>query len=173
VWATIGVVWNRRVVVAVAVTMSLAACGGNDDDSSSEQRLDDSATIEYEYGDASVPPEYQRNYSLSVTREQVHVVVDSYGDVLYDDIVPLPGAAWDVLTDASDPVFALTPDEPDGGCAGGTTRTLRVSDQDGTVLDLDFGVCGGVNEDAAKALDAYMQPVLDAIPKWDSIVEAQ
>lgn len=165
------VVWSRRLVVAVAVTMSLAACGGNDDGSSSDQGLDDSGTIEYTYGDASVPPEYHRSYSLSVTRDDVHVVIDSYGDVLYDHVVPLPRATRNMLTDTRNPVFGLTPDEPDDGCAGGTTRTLRVSDRDGTVLDLDFGVCGGDNEDAAEAVDAYIQPVLEAIPEWDSIVE--
>ncbi len=168
-----GSVWNRYLVATVAITVFLTACGGNDDRSSSNERVDDSATIKYEYGDASVPPEFHRSYSLTVTRDDVHVVVDSYGDVLHDDRLPLPGAVWEELTETRDPVFALTPDEPDDGCAGGTTRTLRVSDRDGTFLDLDFGVCGGVNDDAAEAVDAYIQPALEAIPQWDSIVSVE
>jgi hypothetical protein len=38
--------------------------------------------IVYRFGDASVPPQYHRSYTITVTAGQARVVVDSYGDVL-------------------------------------------------------------------------------------------
>jgi hypothetical protein len=149
-------------VMAVAVT----ACGGDDDDASGEP-LSDSATIEYRYDDASIPPEFHRSYDLSITNKEVHFVVDIYGDIVRDETVPLPAEVWAGLTDTSDAVFNLEPEETEGDCAGGTARSLAVVDGDNEVLDLDFQVCGGVNDGAATTIDAYVQPVIDTIPDWE------
>jgi hypothetical protein len=46
------------------------------------------------FRDSSVPPEYHRSYVLTVSEGQVHVVVDSYGDVLHDVTKPLPNDDW-------------------------------------------------------------------------------
>ena len=36
--------------------------------------------IIYRFGDASVPPDYHRSYTITVTAGGVRIVVDSYGD---------------------------------------------------------------------------------------------
>ena len=38
--------------------------------------------VTYHFGDASVPPEYHRSYTITVNTDKVRIVVDSYGEIL-------------------------------------------------------------------------------------------
>lgn len=152
------------IVMAAAAT---AGCGGKDDETLT---LGDDAQITYHFGDSSVPPEYHRSYTLTIDRTEVHTVIDSYGDVLGDVTTPLPEEVWDQLVAHVDEVSDLDPGGDDEGCAGGTSRSLQVSDSGDTVVDVSFGVCGGDNGGAATAVDTFVQPVIDVIPDWDTLV---
>jgi hypothetical protein len=167
--------------LVVAAVGGLAGCGGDDDtedDANADDTVDgielsDEAQITYHYGDSSVPPEFHRSYTLTIGATEVHAVVDSYGDVLGDVTVDLPAEVWDGLVADAGSVAALDADERDGegeGCAGGTSRDLEIVDGGATVVARSFPVCGGANEAPAQALDAYVQPVLDAIPDWSALV---
>ena len=143
-------------------------CAG--DSADDEARLADTATIGYEYRDASVPPEFHRSYTLSISRDEVAAVVDSYGDVLYDATTPISDDVWERLADTFETVVDLEPDEIEDGCAGGTGRVLVIADGDQTLVDVDVEVCGGENADTADAIDAYVAPVIDAIPNWEDVL---
>jgi hypothetical protein len=159
----------RLILAASALALAIAAtaCGGDDDD---DITLGDDAQVTYHFGDSSVPPEYHRSYTLTVGPTEVHAVIDSYGDVLEDVTTPLPEEVWDQLVADIDDVSGLDPDGDDEGCAGGTSRELQVSDGGESVLHESFGVCGGSNSGDATAVDTYIQPVIDAIPDWDTLV---
>jgi hypothetical protein len=156
--------------LVLVVAASAAACGGDDDD---DLTLGSDAQITYHFGDSSVPPEYHRSYTLTVGPTEVHAVIDSYGDVLEDVTAPLPEEVWDQLVAGIGTVSDLSTSGDEEGCAGGTTRDLQVSDGGESVLQLSFGVCGGENGDAATAVDTYVQPVLDAIPDWTTLVATE
>jgi hypothetical protein len=111
--------------VVVVVVMGLAACG--DDDNEAVAEIGDNSVIEYHYGDASVEPESHRSYTLTISSDEVHVVVDSYGDVLQDTTVPLPAEVWAGLVENVGELAAIDPDGGDG-CDGGTSRSMTVTD---------------------------------------------
>ena len=163
------------VVLVVVGGLAMTGCGGGDDDDvvdGAGVELSDEAQITYHYGDSSVPPEFHRSYTLTIGATEVHAVVDSYGDVLQDVTADLPAEVWDNLVADAATVAALG-DEVDGddeGCAGGTTRALEIVDGGETVVDESFGVCCGANEAPGQAFDGYIQPVLDAIPDWSTLV---
>ena len=73
--------------------------------------------------DASVPPQYHRSVTLTVTREDAHIVIDSYGDVLADERVPTPPAVWD--DPRRDPAGGRGPD----GCRAGAGVHRRDRDR--------------------------------------------
>jgi hypothetical protein len=135
-----------------------------------EVALGGDAVIEYRYGDSSVPPEYHRSYTLTVTRERVDAVVDSYGEVLHEISASLPREVWRELSSAGE-VVAI--DEPgDGeGCAGGTSRRLEIDDGGTALVDLGFGVCGTESIAAGERVDRYIAPAIGAIPDWDRYLE--
>jgi hypothetical protein len=148
----------------------LVGCGGDDDDGgdgAGSGPLSDAATIEYRYDDAAVPPEFHRSYELSINHDNAHFLVDIYGDVARDEDLPVPAEVWQGLTNRDDPVFTLEPEATEDSCVGGTARLLRIEDGGEVVLDLDFQVCGGINDEDAGVVDAYVQPFIDTIPDWE------
>jgi hypothetical protein len=161
------------VAALVGLAVGAVGCGGGDGDGD-DVSLSDDAQITYHFGDASVPPEFHRSYTLTIDPTQVHAVVDSYGDVLGDVTEPLPADVWDRLVADIGTVAQLdTGGDADEGCAGGTSRSIEITDDGETVVEKDVYVCGGANEAPAATLDAYVQPVLDAIPDWDALVATQ
>jgi hypothetical protein len=160
----------RGLPVALALVLATGLGGCGDDDSSSDQlTLSDDAVIDYRYDDASVPPEHHRSYTLTIQWDEVHVVVDSYGDVLHDTTAPLPPEVWQGLATEVTGIAGLDVDEVDG-CSGGTNRSVTVTDGDDTIVDLDVPVCGDSNTETADRIDAYLQPVRDAIADWDALL---
>ena len=163
-------------LVLLPLVLAVGGCGGDDDDdepSESTGELSDSATIEYHYGDSSVPPEYHRSYTLTITKDEVHAVVDSYGDVLHDVTEPLPAAVWAELRDTADTVLDLDIEEDAEPCAGGTTRGLEIDDGGTMLVDVSFGACGGSNGEAETRVDRWIRPVIQAIPDWDSYLDTE
>ena len=151
--------------LAVLVGAATAgACASDADPADEAVELDPaSATVEYHYQDSSVPPEYHRSYTLTVTQGEADLVVDSYGDVLHDETAPIDEAAWEDL------LAAVSEDGLSGGgaadgCSGGTGRDLRATDVDHPASDpavaVSIEVCGGDGEDAAARVDAVVEPIL-------------
>jgi hypothetical protein len=155
--------------VVVVMALGLAACGDDDDQAVAE--IGDNSVIEYHYGDASVEPESHRSYTLTISPDEVHVVVDSYGDVLQDTTVPLPAEVWTGLAENVGELAAIDSDDGGDGCDGGTSRSMSVTNGSDVVYDLELGVCGGANDDAADRLDAYVAPVIQAVPDWEALVD--
>jgi len=165
-------------LIALVSLSTLSACGGRSresdditadttarttDDGTVEttgtQALDRSSTvIGYHFGDSSVPPEYHRSYTLTVRKGEARLVVDSYGDVLHDVSQPIGERLWTGLLDEVAELESSTLEE-ESGCTGGTSRSLEVND-DGRMVRIDVGLCGGDHETEAAALDSFVEPVL-------------
>jgi len=98
----------------------------------------------YRYTDSSVPPEYHRSYTLAVTPSNVHVVVDSYGDVLAEKDISLRSGQFDLLIRSlKESGIKNTPPGEENGCVGGTSETLTVHSQAGKIVSGTVYLCGG------------------------------
>lgn len=99
--------------------------------------------IEYHYGDSSVPPPHHRSYVLSITPGQTRIVVDSYGDVLADELVTVEAPAFARIAEALQRAKIRKGRNRNlRGCTGGTSESIVVS---GDTLDFSAHVyhCGG------------------------------
>lgn len=107
-----------------------------------------------------MPPEYHRSYVLTVSEGQVHVVVDSYGDVLHDVTKPLPNDDWAKFVHGLGGQLAQLPqpERSSEGCAGGTGVEFTINDgsSDRVVLDVDNCLTG--NEAVSAQLRDIMEP---------------
>ncbi len=152
---------------------AVAACGGNgpgvtaDDASDTALSLSDEAVIEYHFGDSSVPPEYHRSYDLTVTKGNVHIVVDSYGTLINEVDRPLDDDVWSVLIDEVDSVDGLAEGSSDDGCTGGTSSTLKIVDGGTVVVNADAFLCGG---EGSEALNEFVAPVVASISDFDELL---
>lgn len=129
--------------------------------------LPDDATVTYAFQDASVPPQYHRSVTLTVTKSDSRIVVDSYGDVLADEQVPTPAEVWDTLGSTLDDVTGLEVAGPVEGCVGGTGIALTVATPVETLVDLDPQFCGGSNDGLDEAITVWIAPARALFPTTD------
>ncbi len=129
--------------------------------------MDDAAptAIEYQFTDASVPPQYHRSWTLRVDPMTARITVDSYGDALAERETALPDGLWQRLT-ANLPA-EQSPAGPADGCTGGTSMAVRVSSDDRVLLDRSGDNCGGVNtmDDVA----TWIAPARDLFPPMEQL----
>jgi hypothetical protein len=161
-----------RLVLVLAATVVLAACTPVATPESSPSPVASSAlaagaVVTYAFHDSSVPPQYQRSVTLTVTEETSHIVIDSYGDVLADKTASTPPDVWGTLAATLPDVSGLPIDEQTEACAGGTGISLTVATDTETTVELDPQFCGGSNPGVEAAIDAWIAPARDLFPATD------
>lgn len=103
--------------------------------------------FEFEFTDSSVPPPFHRSYEIVVTADTVHVVIDSYGDILVDTTLPTPTAPFDTIQNlllTHNIVFKKKRSRNDGGCTGGTIQSIAYrTPNPEEAMDGSLYYCGG------------------------------
>ena len=100
--------------------------------------------IVYRFGDASVPPQYHRSYTITVTAGQARVVVDSYGDVLAEQAYEITREEFEgIVRSLSRHRIGRAELGEDEGCTGGTTETISYSDGVNELFSGSVYHCGG------------------------------
>lgn len=158
--------------VLASCTMSAstdAASAGPTSQSSSSSPLPDDAVITYRFTDSSVPPQYHRSWTLTVTKQAEEIAVDSYGDVLGGGRAETPEAVWAGLAAGLPQIQSLAVSEDTQGCTGGTGEAVTVESGGAVLVDLSVYECGGVNAEAAEALRAWIAPARAEFPSTDEL----
>ena len=112
-----------------------------------EPQNDKITKLVYQYDDASVPPEYHRSYMISIDSEQIHLVVDSYGDVLKDTILKFDAERFEKLVNLynqSKLHYCSSKKESDG-CSGGNGEQIHSYSNDETIFSASIYHCGGID----------------------------
>lgn len=130
--------------------------------------------IVYSFTDASVPPQYHRSYTITVTRDRSHIIVDSYGDILADETIDVPEQTMDTLAG-----YIEKYQIKEGGLksdtavlTGGTSKSLKVySDKDilleGTVYQRGEHLEGSLSGD----IDSFTKKLEGLIPDFSSLLK--
>lgn len=134
--------------------------------------LPNDARITYAFHDASIPPQYHRSVTLTITREASEIVVDSYGDVLATESTPTPPEVWRGLSSTVADLTAHTPVHPEEGCTGGTGMDVIIESGDTKVLDLRPQFCAGANPDLETSIRTWIAPARQLFPPTDVLAPA-
>jgi len=100
--------------------------------------------ITYHFKDASVPPEYHRSYTVTVTTDKVRIVVDSYGKILADKEYEIISKQFDDIRNSlkRNEIRNCTLGD-DEGCTGGTIERISFSDGENEIFSGAVYHCGG------------------------------
>ena len=100
--------------------------------------------ITYHFGDASIPPEYHRSYTVTVTTDKIRIVVDSYGDILADKEYEITSKQFDDIRNSlkRNKIRNCTLGD-DKGCSGGTIERISFSDGENKIFSGSVYHCGG------------------------------
>lgn len=143
----------RFLPTAVLVAgLLLTACDGSEAEPAGPA---DPATtqVHVHFRDSSVPPEYHRSWDLTLDKDSIELVADSYGDVVAEESVKMPREEWEEFVAAvrEDLDELGEPTAPQEGCTGGTGMDLEVN-----ALDID-----NCNSDGNEEMMAEIQEMLE------------
>ena len=130
--------------------------------------------ITYVFGDAPIPPEYHRSYTITVTADTVRVVIDSYGEVLADEQYEVTEAQFDDLRDSleANSIRNCTLGD-DEDCVGGNREEISYSGEDTELFSGTVYHCGGVDSgDLCGDVAAFADEVKALVPDFEDLLQS-
>jgi hypothetical protein len=130
--------------------------------------------IVYHFKDASVPPQYHRSYTITVTRNQIHIIVDSYGDIVADETTDIPEQIMDDLVKFIEIYQIKKKDRKrdTAKCAGGTSKSLTVYSDPNILLDGTVYQCGGRMEgNMLGDIDSFTKKIEGLVPNFINLLK--
>ena len=128
--------------------------------------------ITYHFKDASVPPEYHRSYTVTVTTDKVRIVVDSYGEILADKRYKITSKQFDGIRKSLERNkirnCTLSDDE---GCTGGTIERISFSDGENEIFSGSVYHCGGKDTgNLCGDITSFADDVKNLVPDLEALL---
>ncbi len=156
--------------LALAATAGCQTTRGGGDGANGGETIRE---ITYAFGDASVPPEYHRSYTITVTTDTARVVIDSYGDVLADEQYEITEAQFGNIRNSleTNDIRHCTLDENEG-CAGGTSEGISYSDEDTELFSGTVYHCAGVDSgNLCGDVASFADDVKGLVPDFEELLQ--
>ena len=156
-----------KLLMMIPMALLLMSCESNELEAENLNR------VEYTFNDSSVPPEYHRSYVVSVTREEIHVVIDSYGDTLVDRAFDSSEEIFKEIVTAIQEAGIQSCEKKEEDCDGGTSEYLACFDNEGgRVISGRVSSCGGRQSGKLCGdVDRVASTIVQAIPDFQSLME--
>jgi hypothetical protein len=153
----------------VLLLLGLFSCA-----SPNEKEVKEMNYLVFEFHDSSVPPPYHRSYELRFEGSTVHVIVDSYGDILTDEVVELGEEkvkeAFELVKKHQ--VVNKEKTSEDEGCTGGTGVSVAYGLNDEVHCDGYVYFCGGGEfGDLSGDLAGLKSDLRSLIPEFSSFLK--
>jgi hypothetical protein len=129
--------------------------------------------IVYHFEDASVPPQYHRSYTITVTPDSVKIVVNSYGEILADRGYKTSNDQFlEVVQSLVMNDIRRQPLGENKGCTGGTGEGLSYWDETGEIFSASVYHCGGRDSgDLAGNIKSFSEDLSTLIPELDTLLK--
>jgi hypothetical protein len=128
--------------------------------------------VTYYFGDASVPPEYHRSYTITVTTHKVRIVVDSYGEILADEGYEITDKQFNDIRNSlkRNKIRNCTLGD-DKGCSGGTIERISFSDAENEIFSGSVYHCGGKDTgNLCGDITSFVNDVKNLLPNLDDLL---
>ena len=170
--ADIGLFTRPSLLLSLVIMITVIDVRGNND---GEDDMTNSTIkkITYHFGDASVPPQYHRSYTITITADKVRVVVDSYGDILADETDEITSKQFDDIRKSfkSNKITNCTLGE-DEGCSGGTFERISYSDNENEIFSGSVYHCGGNDTgNLCGDITSFSDDVKNLVPNLDKLLQ--
>jgi len=132
--------------------------------------------IVYSFRDGPLPPDEQRNYTITLSPRTVRLVVDSYGVILLDRTFRLGRREFQETVSLllrSIRTMDRSGEMADSGCTGGTSEHLSVHGTGGEMLSGSVWHCGGQSTgDIEGDLGVIARVIRGLVPDFDRLLSS-
>lgn len=150
------------------LTVIAVSCNGDGEDNMTNTTIQE---ITYHFGDASVPPEYHRSYTVTVTTDKVRIVVDSYGEILADKEYEITNKQFnDIRNSLKRNNIRNCTLGNDEGCTGGNSERISFSDGENEIFSGTVYHCGGKDTgNLCGDITSFADDVKNLVPNLDKL----
>lgn len=129
--------------------------------------------INYRFGDSSVPPQYHRSYTVVLTKDTLHIKVDSYGSIISDTTYSIKQEQFDSIVSGIEKYNIKECKAVENtGCSGGTTKSLLYYSGDEKVFSGYNYFCGGeVFGTMSGEINLFASEIKKLIPNLTSLLK--
>jgi hypothetical protein len=116
--------------------------------SDGKNNYSNATTIVYRFGDSSVPPQYHRSFTITVTRSDAKLVVDSYGTIIKESERAITVRDFNEILETirAARIASRASVNDDQGCSGGTSESLNLQNDKKALFDAHVYHCGGKDQ---------------------------
>ena len=130
--------------------------------------------IVYVFGDSSVPPRYHRSYIITATKDEISIIVESYGNLLADTSFAFTAKDFKILEDAIIEAGLKNQEETgkEHDCSGGTTKYITVFSGDKEVMNAYAYKCGGQSFGTLSGdIESFSHVIIAYIPNFRALLK--
>jgi hypothetical protein len=123
--------------------------------------------IVYRFEDSSVPPEYHRSYTITLTPEKTNIIVDSYGDIIAEKEYKIRKKQFiNIVNSLTVNNIRKQPLGDNRGCTGGTGEILSYWDEKNEIFSASVYHCGGIDSgNLGGNIKAFADDINKLVPK--------
>jgi len=156
---------------ALVYMLTFFSCGA-DDDSILPMKINIKIIV-YRFEDSSVPPEYHRSYTITVTPEKVNIIVDSYGDIIAEKEYKIRKQQFtQIVHSLKDYKINKQPLRNNEGCVGGTSESLSYWDEKSEIFSAVVYHCGGIDSgDLGGNVKSFADDLKKLVPNLDQLLK--
>ena len=163
-------------LLLIVYMLTFFSCNGNPDSNSDGEKMAAKTNIKkivYHFEDSSIPPEYHRSYSITLTTEKTHIIVDSYGDIIAEKEYKISKKQFiHIIHSLAENNIRKQPLGDNEGCTGGTTEILSYWDERSEIFSAYVYHCGGVDSgNLGGNIKDFADDIKKLIPKLHKLLE--
>jgi hypothetical protein len=159
-----------RTIYLIPVMTILSFCGFNKSFDFKDKNIDQ---VRYSYHDSSVPPQFQRNYTITVKPDIAQVIVTSYGNLINDSSVVCTQQQFDEIINLLQTGKVRNAElSNNDGCTGGNGESLSCYSKDSLVFSGDVYHCGGTDSGNLKGdIGKASYAICSLFPNFDALLK--
>lgn len=129
--------------------------------------------ISYSFHDSSVPPPYHRSYDINISPNELHITVNSYGDILADETIELEQSDFsNLIKTINDARLVSGRIESELRCTGGTSESLNIFENNAEVYSGYFDHCGGTKiPESSGNVKQVIQTIKNLVPNLEEMLK--
>jgi hypothetical protein len=133
--------------VSISLIFSVCQTNTTETNRTESAAFPNASKIIYHFGDSSVPPEYHRSYTITITKSNAHLVVDSYGNIVNEATVDVDEKEFSQLLETiQESKIGNRKTAKNIECTGGgTSETLQIYEGETVVFNGSKYPCGNSN----------------------------
>ena len=129
--------------------------------------------ITYSYQDSSLPPEYHRSYTITVTADTAKVVIENYSEILVNEEYAVTEKQFagvkESLVTNNIRACELGDNIP---CPGGSSENVTYSDAEEELFSGTVYNCGGEDSgDMCGDVASFAEAVKSLVPNFEELLE--